>query len=180
MEARVLSLRAASPAPAGFAGWTLSGNPSSDPKVGLPAPAWQVPGNSSYLWRDDHKPYSRFGFKMMSQGLADFFFSCDDAGKGQMFRIDTRANGNWAGFATTSSWTSWNAPSSGFYAAPDTWIAVALAVQGSRVLARCTWAGGAADVTLTGYKANGTAFGFQGDGLGATSYTWVSAFEASA
>lgn len=154
----------------------MSGNPSLDPNIGLPAPSWKVPGNSSYFWRDDHKAYSGFTFKIMSQGLADFFFGCTAAGGGQMFRIDTRANGNWAGFATTNNWKSWNAPSTGFYAPPNTWIYVGLAIRGSVVTARCTWAGGASVVTLKGYKAAGTAYGFQGDGLGATSFTWVSDF----
>ena len=30
--------------------------------------------------------------------------------------------------------------------------------------------------TLGSYKPMGTAFGFEGDGLGATSYTWIANF----
>ena len=131
-------------------GWTLSGNPSLNPDIGLPMPSWQLPGNVSYMWRDDKKAYSRFSYKMMSQGLADFFFGCNDKGEGTMFRIDTRANGNFAGFATTQSWTSWNAPAAGFYAPPNTWIQVVLTVHGSTVDALCTWIGGSATVRLTG------------------------------
>ncbi len=178
MAAAGVISRAAAAAPVGFAGWTTGGNPSVDANLGLPPPSWQVPGNASYFWRDDHTAHTGFAFKMMSQGLADFFFGCSAAGAGEMFRIDTRANGNWAGFATTNSWKSWNAPASGFYAPPNTWIAVTLTLRAGEASARCTWAGGAATVTLKGYKPSGTAYGFQGDGLGATSFTWVSGFQA--
>jgi hypothetical protein len=172
------TIRAAAKPPV-IPGWTVGGNPSIDPTIGLPMPSWQLPGDAAYMWRDDHKAYTSFSYRMNSQGLADFFFGCNDKGTGQMFRIDTRASGNFAGFATTQSWTSWNAPSSGFYAPPNTWIQVTLTIAHSVVTARCTWIGGFASVRLTGYKPAGTAYGFQGDGLGATSYTWVSGFQAT-
>ena len=163
-----------------LAGWTVSGNPTIDPTVGLPMPSWKLPGNGSYMWRDDHKAYKGFAYKIMSQGLADFFFGCDDKGAGQMFRIDTRASGNYAGFASTTSWKSWGSPSSGFYAPSDTWIQVELTFGPAAATARCTWVGGIASVTLAPYRPSGTAYDFQGDGLGATSYSWVSDFQTLA
>ncbi len=131
------------------------------------------------MWRDDHKTYTRFSYRIESQGLADFFFGCNDKGAGHMFRIDTRASGNFAGFALTQSWTSWGAPTSGFYAPQDIWIAVVLEARGPVVTARCTWIGGFATVSLTGYKPAGTAYGLQGDGLGSTSYTWISGLQTA-
>lgn len=159
-----------------FDGWTVSGNPTVDPTVGLPMPSWKLPGNGSYIWRDNHKAYAGFAYKVMSQGLVDFFFGCNDKGAGQMFRIDTRASGNYAGFASTTSWTSWGSPSSGFYAPANTWIQVDLTLGAATATVRCTWVGGYATVQLAPYRASGTAFDFQGDGLGASSYSWISDF----
>jgi hypothetical protein len=52
-------------------------------------------------------------FNVVTNGLGNFYFLTDSNGAGQMYRIDTRAN-NPGGFATTTSWTSWTSPSSGF------------------------------------------------------------------
>lgn len=45
-----------------------------------------------------------------SNGLANFYYGVDANGKGQMLRLDTRAN-SYSGLIDTTSWTSWNAPS---------------------------------------------------------------------
>ncbi len=42
--------------------------------------------------------------------LGDFYFYVNSNGAGQMFRAGGPAN-TWYGIASTSSWTSWNAPS---------------------------------------------------------------------
>jgi len=166
-------------AAASFPGWTVSKDPSVDATLGLPAPSWQLPGDVSSIWRDDHTAYQQYSFIMMSQGLADFFFGCNSTGQGTMFRIDTRANNNWSGFAATTTWTSWGAPSSGFFAPAGTWIHVVIGIQGSTVTAHATWMGGAQTVTLKNYKPLGTAYGFNGDGLGGGSLTWVSNFQTT-
>ena len=168
--------QAAAPA---IAGWTVAKNPSIDSTLGLPAPSWQLPGDVASMWRDDHIAYQQYSFKMMSQGLADFFFGCSSAGKGTMFRIDTRGSGDLSGFAATSSWTSWAAPASGFTAPSNTWINVVIDIQGSTVTAHATWMGGSQTVSLTGYKPLGTAYAFNGDGLGGGSLTWVSGFQTA-
>jgi len=45
-----------------------------------------------------------------SVDLCNLYFLTDSSGSGQMFRLEARS-GNSPGFASTSSWTSWNAPS---------------------------------------------------------------------
>jgi hypothetical protein len=74
---------------------------------------------------------------------------------------------------------------------------VVVAITGANVTATVTGPGGLKEVntfngetdacntmsdgtvlptTLGSYKPMGTAFGFEGDGLGATSYTWIANF----
>jgi hypothetical protein len=45
-----------------------------------------------------------------SVDLCNFYFMTDSSGQGQMFRFESRS-GNSSGFASTTSWGSWNAPS---------------------------------------------------------------------
>ncbi len=153
-----------------LAGWTVSGV-SVDPGIGTPAPAFAAPGSNAYAWRDDHTVFSVYTLEMNSSALGDFYFGCDDTGAGQMFRLDTRGGTNLAGFATTNSWTSWNAPAAGFAAPPNTWVQVVLTVSAGSVTADCTWSGGSASVgPYTLANTTGTAYGMQGDGGGGTTY----------
>ena len=175
--------------------------PSIDASGGDPTgPALKLPGDDSYVWANVGKPISTFSYDMKTQGLADFFFSSSSTGKGYLFRIDTRGKPNYTGFAQTYAWTAWDAPGAGSIAVPkDTWVHVIVHITKTDATASLTWQGGHVNLKMNGqkdtvyppqgsapptgktirlaYKSHGTAFGFQGDGLGATSYTWVANFK---
>lgn len=74
--------------------------------------------------------------------LANIFFLVDSAGQGQMFRVESRG-GNSPGFASTSSWSSWNAPSGYTPVSVSTWHNVRIEIN---------------DTSATGY-IDGSSFG---------------------
>lgn len=180
-------------------GWTVGvgtggPGPALDAGIGDPTgPSMRLPGDRAWLWQDLRRPVSAFSYEINTQGLADFFFGADDTGRGYMFRIDTRGGASYSGFARTTAWTAWDCPGGGTSDAPaGTWIHVSLVISGTAVAATVTWRGGretfqmdgqadacAADgqaAALSAYHPSGTAFGFQGDALGAASVTWISDF----
>lgn len=184
---------------ASLSGWHVapgSGGPGPliAPGGGDPSgPALQLPGNRSYVWQEPKAPTDAFSFDVKTEGLVDFFFGANAAGRGYMFRIDTRGGANYSGFAPTANWLTWDCPASGTDATPaGAWIHVAIAIHGTAVTATATWPGqrqrfaltGQTDgcataggpVTLRAYRPLGTAFGFQGDALGASSLSWIANF----
>ncbi len=187
-------------------GWTTGvggkgAGPSIDATGGHPSgAALKLPGDDSYVWADTGKSMHTFSYDMKTQGLADFFFSSSRTGKGYLFRIDTRGKPNYTGFAQTYAWTAWDAPDAGLTTVPkNTWVHVVIDITKTDATAALTWQGGHAKLKMNGqkdtvyspqgggaptgkiiplaYKPRGTAFGFQGDGLGPTSYTWVANFK---
>lgn len=108
-------------------GWTTAfASGWTNPDQTLTPEGFILPGNGSYVWRDDGQPIRRIQCQMRSTILGDIFFGCNNTGAGQMFRLDTRGGGSYSGFATTNSWTAWSAPSSGFLADPNTWYTITL------------------------------------------------------
>ncbi len=169
-------------------------NTTGDPKP----PSLEIPGDKSYLWIDPKKAIKSFSFDANTQGLFDLFFGANASGQGLMFRIDTRGGSNYSGFAETEDWNDWDCPQSGSTDIPSgTWIHVTIAVGAKDVTATASWSGNketfdfngtsdgcntmsdgtTLDSTLSAYKPVGTAFGFQGDGLGATSESWIANFQ---
>lgn len=193
------------PSSTSLKGWTVvvgSGGtgPAIDSTVGTPKPpSLELPGDKSYVWTDAKKAVNSFSFDANSQGLFDLFFGANAAGQGLMFRIDTRGGTNYSGFGETEDWNDWECPQSGTTDLPaNTWIHVAITIKGADVTAVATPTGAPAetftfngttagcntmgdgtvlDTSLAAYKPVGTAFGFQGDGLGATSETWIANFK---
>ncbi len=183
------------PSTSSLKGWNGHGGVGISHAVGDPnPPSLSLPGDGkSYVWAQAAKPVNTFQFDVKTQGLFDFFFGANRQGQGYIFRIDTRGGKNYAGFATSSSWVKWDCPMSGpTTLPPNVWIHVALSLKGSpkatltgpgihQTLAfngqavGCTASG--SNKTLTTYKPSGNAFGFQGDGLGPTSLTWIAHFK---
>lgn len=180
---------------ASLAGWHVGvgagPSPAIVPSPGNPqSPALRLAGDRAFVWQDPHTVIPAFSFDVRTDGLVDFYFGADDAGQGYLFRLDTRGGTNYSGFARTASWTAWDCPGGGTADAPaDTWIHVSIAIAGSGVVAAASWPGRRESFQLTGqadgcsasgqartlgpYRPAGTAFGFQGDGLGASSFSWV-------
>ncbi len=179
-------------------GWHQSstGTQALSRTVGDPRPpSLELPGDgSSYVWADLGKPIDQFSFDVKTQGLFDFFFGANQSGQGYLFRIDTRGGTNYSGFATTTSWTTWDCPLTGSTTDPaGTWLHVVLTIGGANVATATVTGSGVHETDLFAgqavgcntsnqpevlwkYQPQGTAFGFQGDGLGATSETWIANF----
>jgi len=71
--------------------------------------------------------------------ILNVFFGCNSAGVGTFFRLDFRGAGFYTGFANTTSWTSWGAPSSTtgmVYGAATTWISIKIVINSVGV---ATW-----------------------------------------
>lgn len=156
-------------------GWTNPGDT-------LTPLGFEMPGNSSYVWRDDKQGVRRFHLQGWPNQLFDLYFACNDSGSGTMFRLDGRGSGNPAGFATTSSWTQWNTPASGLYLNIERWyditidigeteaIATVIGVITGIVGAGVTLVKNNVGIIRTAYTPLGTAWGLQGDGAGPASY----------
>jgi len=186
-------------------GWTVSVGsagvgPAIDATTGNPKPpSLMLPGDHSYVWADLKKPVNSFSFDVNTQGLFDFVFGASaTTGQGYIFRIDTRGGTSYSGFAEMEDWADWDCPGAGSVTDPaGTWLHVALVIAGSNVTATVTGPGGLSEVntfngetdscntmadgtvldaTLGKYTPDGTAFGFEGDALSATSYTWIANF----
>ncbi len=194
--AATATAKTAMPTTASLKGWQGNGNVGISKAVGDPKPPSLVlPGDGkSYVWAKPAKAIQSFQFDAKTQGLFDFFFGANSKGQGYLFRIDTRGGKNYAGFTTSSSWTKWDCPMSGpTTLPPNVWIHVALSLTGGSPkvtltgpgihetlafkgqLVGCTASGN--NKTLSTYKPLGNAYGFQGDGLGPTSLTWIAHFK---
>jgi hypothetical protein len=160
--------------------WTLAGSSGQDASVGDPAPSYYaVSTGGSYMNRNIGLVSNRLiVFNMKTNGLGNLFFLVNSAGAGQMFRLETRP-GSYSGFATTSSWTSWNAPSSGFTATTNTWYKLAIAITSATSTTlyyqQTTDSSPSLPATTLGtftISNNGGFIGLVGDGLGSSYRTW--------
>ena len=198
-QATQIVVPAGMPTSTSLKGWHVSstGHVAISHTVGDPnPPSLMLPGDGeSYVWADLGKPVDQFSFDVNTQGLFDFFFGANDSGQGDMFRIDTRGGTDYSGFTTSLSWTKWNCPGKGGNTDPaGQWLHVVLTIDGTNVtttitgkgvnekylfaspsIVSCTASG--QPQVLVAYKPVGTAFGFQGDGLGSTSDTWIANFK---
>ena len=90
-------------------GWTTSGTVGSSNVQGNPVNSLRANGASgSYLYRNTGigpNTFTFFNARTDAGNLGNFFFQCNSAGLGQMYRLDSRGTINYSGFATTTSWT---------------------------------------------------------------------------
>jgi PKD repeat protein len=98
-----------------LAGWTMSSPvPTVDSTIGQPLPSFKAVGGT-YAYRDigltSNKILEYDGYVIPgATDLCNVYFLTNAAGSGQMFRLESRAATS-TGLATTTSWTSWTAPS---------------------------------------------------------------------
>jgi len=176
-------------------GWTTSasaGQTSSVP-VGSPFGANAFYANSAsgdYMYTTAALNSSVIiQYYAYTTGLGSFFFTTNSAGAGTMARLDSRGAGNYIGLAKSASWTSWNCPSSGVTASPNTWYQWSLVVGGNGVAdyfgttfgygnlgtiinpLSSTYSDACGGGTET-YANNGNYLGLVGDGLGSTFITY--------
>jgi hypothetical protein len=154
---------------------------SQDTSTGNPATSYRAPsGVGYYMYKNINLVPGRIiTFNVMSNGLGNLYFLVNSSGAGQMYRLDTRGGVNYSGFATTLSWTSWNAPSSGFYATTNAWYKLTIVITSSTsatlYYSRTVDSSPAGFGTLLGTYTitnNGGYIGLVGDNLGTLYSTW--------
>jgi hypothetical protein len=159
--------------PPSFDGWINNGVGTSA-TVGNPTPSFSTTTPNAYAYK------STGAFSLVNKtiivdmrtnaSLIDFFFGCFVSGAGNMVRIDTRGFGNYSGFATTTSWTVWAAPSTGI----DThqqgvWYRVKIQIFNTQPGGMTWYVDGQHAGTGT-FVDSGDFIGLQHDGLGGTNY----------
>jgi len=102
--------------------------------------------------------------------LMNFFFGCNVSGAGNMVRIDARGPGNFSGFATTTSWTLWNPPSTGIQShLQGVWYRVKIQIFNTQP-GGMTWYVDGQHAGTGQFVDNGGFIGLQHDGLAGTNY----------
>ncbi len=183
--------------------WT-AGNPTTfDPNIlgssstlGNPANAFRAissgtgtgTGNTAqkYMYRNipgfGPNTFTSFNTYTNTGNLGNLFFLCDANGAGQMYRIDSRGSANYSGFASTTSWSIWTAPSAGFTASSNTWYKFGIAVTNSLGTSTTLSYQATTDnnplpgaTTLGTYTSvnNGSYMGLGGDAVGGSLYTYM-------
>jgi hypothetical protein len=171
-----------------FSSWTQGTYAcSQDTSTGNPAPSYKCAGSiGTYMYKNiGLAPGMVITFNIMNPNnqVGDFFFLTNSSGAGQMYRLDTRGTSvsptGYSGFATTNSWTSWSAPSSGFVATNAAWykftITIVNSTSATLYYSQTTDASPSNFGTLLGTYSisnKGGYIGLVGDGGGSSTYTY--------
>ena len=174
-------------APASTTGWTIAGTAgqtATAPSGSHFATANALYANSAngdYMYTSVPSLTSNIiiSYDVYTTGLGNMFFLTNSAGKGQMTRLDGRGGSDYSGLATTVSWTSWTAPSSGLSETTDKWYKVDTVVSSTSAYA---YIGGISNSlatygTVTSSSAftvadDGNYIGLIGDALGSSHITY--------
>ena len=96
-----------------------------------------------------------------------------------MYRLDSRGTTNYTGFATTTNWTTWNAPAASQTSSANTWYQFGIAINSPGTSSTLYYNTGTGTNPVPGTvlgtytSANsGTYIGLVGDGGGSTLYTY--------
>lgn len=106
-------------------GWTAIGAGTSvDATIGNPSPSLKIVGGSALYRNIGSTSATSFKFDARTPQLCDFQFFCDAAGRGNFFRLETRA-GEKTGINRSSGWNTFIAAPSGSASVsarlPNTW-----------------------------------------------------------
>ncbi len=164
-------------------GWTTSGTVGSSAAQGLPANSLRANGASgSYLFRNagiGPNTFTFFNVRTDAGNLGNFFFQCNSAGLGQMYRLDSRGTVNYSGFATTTSWLAWNAPTDVKTSSANTWYQFGIAINSAGTSSTLYYDAGTGTNPVTGTALgtyattnSGSYIGLVGDAAGNTLYTY--------
>jgi hypothetical protein len=164
------------------ASWSIYGTAGQSATDGDPAPSYYANSSSeSYLKRDISLVPARIvTFNVKTDGLGNIYFLTNSDGLGQMYRLDTRASPEHSGFNSTTSWTSWLAPGSGFQAVANQWykltIVITSATSANLYYSQTTSSSPSGFGTLIGtytISSNGGYIGLVGDALGPANITFL-------
>ena len=164
-------------------GWTTSGTVGSSAVQGNPVNSLRAAGASgSYLNRNTGigpNTFTSFNVFTVTGNLGNFFFQCNSAGLGQMYRLDARGTTNFSGFATTTNWTTWTAPGGTQTSSPNTWHQFGIAINAAGTSSTLYYNTGTGTNPVPGTALgtfastnSGTYIGLVGDGAGATLFTY--------
>jgi len=162
--------------------WSTYGTASQSATDGNPAPSYYANSSSgNYLNRNVSLVPGRIvTFNAKTNGLGNFYFLTNSAGQGQMYRLDTRASPEHSGFATTTNWTVWTAPSSGFQAIANQWYKLTMVITSATSATfyynQTTSSSPSGFGTLLGTYTitnNGGYIGLVGDALGSSYATFI-------
>lgn len=160
-----------------LSGWTVSGvTVDASAGNGNPAPGFRAWPNGNYAYIQPAPALSftngrkiRFDARLANtNALVNLFFANNASGVGFMLRLDSRTS-NACGIATTSSWTTWAAPSGTVFTTTDAnWHTYEIQFK----------AGNTVDVLKDGVVVisgrslvpNGNYIGMQGDAGGSGGY----------
>ncbi|MHC1707864.1 MAG: DUF2341 domain-containing protein [Bacteroidales bacterium] len=164
-------------------GWTTSGTVGSSNVQGNPVNSLRAAGSSgSYLTRNTGigpNTFTFFNVFTVTGNLGNFFFQCNASGSGQMYRLDSRGNPNFSGFATTTTWTAWTAPGGTQASSANTWYRFGIAINASGTSSTLYYNSGTSTNPVPGtvlgtYTStnSGTYIGLVGDAAGGSLYTY--------
>jgi len=153
-----------------LSGWTNSGITVSS-GVGNPAPSFAGIGGALYAYINPASLSSFVGYTILvdmyatgATPLVDLYFGCNSSGAGQMFRIDARGDGtHYTGFATTTGWVTWTAPSTGIYLSVNTWYTIKIVITSTAMNGMSWYYNNVLGGTGT-FVDNGGYIAMQGDG----------------
>ena len=157
-----------------LAGWTNNGV-SINNSVGNPGSSFSTttPGAYAYIQPAGITTFVNKTIIVDMQtnaSLLDFFFGCNSSGAGNMVRIDTRGVGARSGFATTTSWSVWAAPSEGIISHQQgVWYRVKIQIFNTQP-GGMTWYVDGIHAGTGQFVDNGGFIGLQHDGLSGTNY----------
>lgn len=140
--------------------------------VGNPASSYQVTGSGpqyAYINPGSITSLSNktIKFDVYIEKLCNFFL-CNSSGSGYFLRLDARGGSSYSGFSTSSSFTTWSAPTSGYQFTANTWYTIKIQI---------TSAGSASyyingNLQQSGYTMSSLSnyIGIHGDAGGGNSY----------
>jgi len=149
-------------------GWTNSGV-VVDSTQGNPTSSLKAVGGT-YAYRDLGQSFLgktiTLDMYILNSGatfpLCNFYFGCNSTGQGNLLRLEGRS-GSASGFATTTSWTSWNAPATGTNYTVLTWYTIVISINSS---SQASWSiNGSPVQTNVSVTLSGNYFGVHGDGV---------------
>ena len=164
-------------------GWATSGTVGSSNVQGNPVNSLRANGAvGSYLNRNigiGPNTFTFFNVRTDAANLGNFFFQCNSAGLGQMYRLDSRGTPNFTGFATTTSWTVWNAAGTTQTSSANTWYQFGIAINATGTSSTLYYNTGTGTNPVAGTSLgtftttnSGTFIGLVGDGGGPTLFTY--------
>ena len=176
-------------------GWTVAGASGAITTAATGSPIgtnafYANSASGDYMYTNaNYQPSGNYiiQYYSYSTGLGNLYFSAGSSGAGQMYRLETRS-GNYAGFAKTASWTSWDAPSGSVTLSASTWYLMSVVIDSGQIASYynpgLNYYGGlgtninplSSSYTDSGgsetYAENGGYIGLIGDALGSSHVTY--------